>query len=33
MDFDQTFIDSLLGGGEEIRFGDHDLIFKVTPAL
>ena len=36
MDFDQTFIDTLLGGGEEfIEFGDLDLIFifKVTSAL
>ena len=33
-DFDQTCIDTLLGGGEElIRFGDLDLIFKVTGAL
>ena len=31
MDFDQTFIDTLLGGREElIDFGDLDLIFKVT---
>ena len=31
MDFDQTCIDTWLGGGKElIRFGDLDLIFKVT---
>ena len=34
MDFNQTFIDTLLGGVEElIRFGDLDLIFKVTFVL
>ena len=34
MDFNQTCIVTLLGGGEElIRFGDLDLIFKVTTAL
>ena len=34
MDFDQTSIDTLLGGGEQlIRFDDLDLIFKVTLAL
>ena len=34
MYFDQTCIDTLLGGGEElIRLSDLDLIFKVTQAL
>ena len=34
MDFDQTCIDSLMGGGESRSdFGDLDLIFKVTLAL
>ena len=34
MDFDQTCIDTLLGGGEElIRFSDLDFIFKVKAAL
>ena len=31
MDFDQTYIDTLLEGGKElIKFGDLDLIFTVT---
>ena len=31
MDFDQTSLDTKLGGGEElIRFGDLDIISKVT---
>ena len=35
MDFYQTCIDTLLGGGEELRldFGDLDYIFKITGAL
>ena len=34
MDFDQTCIDTLLGGGKScLDFGDLDLIFKVTAAL
>ena len=32
--FDQTCIDTLLGEGKEVlRFGDLDLIFKVTLVL
>ena len=31
MDFDQTCIYTLLGGGEKyIKFGELDLVFKVT---
>ena len=31
MDFDQTDTDTMLEGGEElIRFGDLDIISKVT---
>ena len=34
MDFDQTRIYTLLGGGEgPLDFGDIDLIFKVTRAF
>ena len=36
MDFDQTCMDTLLGGGEELIRLDYDdlvLIFKVTRAL
>ena len=34
MDFAQACIYTLLGGGEElIRFGDLDLIFKVTASI
>ena len=33
MDFDQTPIYTLLGGGKSLLdFGDFDLIFKVTEA-
>ena len=34
MDFDRTCTDTLLGGRKKwLDFGDHDLIFWVTPAL
>ena len=34
MDFDQTYTETPLGHRKEmIRFGDRDLIFKVTPEL
>ena len=34
MNFDQTCIDTLLGGGKElIRFDDLDFIFKATLAF
>ena len=34
MDFDQTYIYTLLGEGKSwLDFDDHDLIFKVTGAL
>ena len=33
IDFDQTCIDTLLGGGKRSDFGDFDLMFKVKIAF